>query len=381
MANDPRTGGNTEMPPPIYVIYHHECRDGFGAAWAAYKVLGHLTNSGNPVHYIPSKYGHRPPETDPDGCVYILDFSYNLETMNELFHRHSGRLTLLDHHKTAMDELQGEVPGCHFDMNRSGAVLAWNFFHPLKTLPPLLAYVQDRDLWQWKLPSSRQINAALQVSTLDFEVWSHLDLETLALQGEALLELVDRQVAEAVETAVVLEIAGIPVPAVKTQEYVSETAERLLAINPDAPFVVIYHESTDEDGNPVIKHSLRSTNGRADVSAVAQEPGRRRPRQRRRVRKPTKTNRAETHSIQQHSEPGAHMPPPQDNITSRHDGGDPPAGTGAGTDPGLLPPGARHPGPEPTGGQRRRDQPQPPQSLSGHLRPRRTRPRHAAGQD
>ena len=261
------------MPAPIYVIYHDECRDGFGAAWAAYKVLGHRKNTGNPVHYVPSRYGHSPPETDPDGYVYILDFSYNLETMNELFHRHSGRLTLLDHHKSAMEELQGKIPGCHFDMNRSGAVLAWNFFHPFKTLPPLLAYVQDRDLWQWKLPFSRQVSAALQVSTLDFEVWSHLDLETLALQGEALLEMVQQQVAEAVKAAEVLEIAGVSVPAVKTQELVSETAERLLAINPDAPFVVIYHESTDEDGNPVIKHSLRSTNGRADVSAVARSLG------------------------------------------------------------------------------------------------------------
>ena len=193
--------------------------------------------------------------------------------MNQLFQRHSGRLTLLDHHKSAMEELQGKVPGCHFDMTKSGAVLAWNFFHPFKTLPPLLAYVQDRDLWQWKLPHSRAINAALQVTPLDLEAWSNLDLETLTMQGEPLLELVERQVTEAVEEAVVLEIAGVPVPAVKTQELVSETAERLLAINPAAPFVVIYHESTDQDGNPVIKHSLRSTNGRADVSAIARSLG------------------------------------------------------------------------------------------------------------
>ena len=273
MANDTGTGRDIEMPAPTYVIYHDECRDGFGAAWAAYRALGHRTQTGNPVHYIPSKYGQQPPDTNPQGYVYILDFSYNLETMNELFHRQDGRLTLLDHHKTAMEELQGKVPGCHFNMNKSGAVLAWDFFHPFKTLPPLLAYVQDRDLWQWKLPLSRRINAALQVTPLDFELWSHLDLETLALQGEALLELVQRQVTAAVDRAVILEIAGVPVPGVETDDLVSETAERLLAMNPDAPFVVIYHQSTDQEGHPVMKHSLRSTNGRADVSAVARSLG------------------------------------------------------------------------------------------------------------
>ena len=61
------------MPAPIYVIYHDECRDGFGAAWAAFQALGHQKSTGNPVHYIPSKYGQRPTETDPDGYMYILD--------------------------------------------------------------------------------------------------------------------------------------------------------------------------------------------------------------------------------------------------------------------------------------------------------------------
>ena len=66
---------------PVYVIYHDQCPDGFGAAWAAFQALGYTTGNGSPVHYIPSRYGQKPPEMDPEGVVYILDFSYNLETM------------------------------------------------------------------------------------------------------------------------------------------------------------------------------------------------------------------------------------------------------------------------------------------------------------
>ena len=157
-----------EIIRPVYVIYHDQCPDGFGAAWAAFQALGYTTGNGSPVHYIPSRYGQKPPEMDPEGVVYILDFSYNLETMTKLWHRHGGRVTLLDHHKSAMEELQGQLPGCYFDMDRSGAAIAWGYFKPFERMPELLAYVQDRDLWRWELPDSRAVNAAIEVAPMDF---------------------------------------------------------------------------------------------------------------------------------------------------------------------------------------------------------------------
>ena len=80
---DSRGAGVREIIRPVYVIYHDQCPDGFGAAWAAFQALGYTTGNGSPVHYVPSRYGQRPPEMDPEGVVYILDFSYNLETMTE----------------------------------------------------------------------------------------------------------------------------------------------------------------------------------------------------------------------------------------------------------------------------------------------------------
>ena len=256
------------MSSPIYVIYHENCRDGFGAAWAAWTTLGHRTPNGNPVHYIPSNYGHPPPDTDPDGTVYILDFSYDLGTMTALHHRHNGRITLLDHHKSAMEELQGKVPGCHFAQDLSGAVMAWNFFHPFARLPKLLAYVQDRDLWKFELPRSRDINAALEAAPMDFDTWSALNLDELAAEGHILLGPRREAVDALAQAATTVTIDGVPVPAVETTELVSETGERLLQLHPEAPFAALWHRR--EDGT--VKFSLRSR-GDTDVAVIAQKYG------------------------------------------------------------------------------------------------------------
>lgn len=65
---------------------------------------------------------------------------------------------ILDHHKSAMDDLKNEA-GCFFDMSHSGAVLAWHYFFGLDTTPPLfLQLIQDRDLLRWDM---REMSEAL----------------------------------------------------------------------------------------------------------------------------------------------------------------------------------------------------------------------------
>ena len=127
------------MDRNIFVIYHHNCPDGFGAAYAAWLKFADRAT------YIPARYGDPSPEMPLNSTVYILDFSYPRDTVVGLSKHHE--LTLLDHHKTAQQSLTG-LPGCVFDLSASGAALAWQHFHPGRPMPLLLAYVQDRDLWQ-----------------------------------------------------------------------------------------------------------------------------------------------------------------------------------------------------------------------------------------
>jgi len=114
--------------------------------------------------------------------------------------QHAAQLIVLDHHVTAgarlleddavraaMDE-GGHV--LHFDMSHSGAVLAWQHFHAGEPVPELLRYVEDQDLWSWKLPQSEAVNATISSHPHTFETWEKLaatPTEELVRQGESIV--------------------------------------------------------------------------------------------------------------------------------------------------------------------------------------------------
>jgi oligoribonuclease NrnB/cAMP/cGMP phosphodiesterase (DHH superfamily) len=75
--------------------------------------------------------------------VYILDFSYDEETLRNLYKK--VEVVVLDHHKTAEKDLK-DLSFAKFDMNKSGAMMAWEYFHPEKEVPLMIRYIQDRDL-------------------------------------------------------------------------------------------------------------------------------------------------------------------------------------------------------------------------------------------
>lgn len=166
-------------------IYHANCADGFTAAWAA------RTHLGDKAQYIPASYGDTPPDvTGAD--VTIVDFSYKRPVLEEMAEA-AQSILVLDHHESAERELFGlplAAPtidqhelapriSAIFDMNRSGAQLAWDFFRPGygPKRPALIDYVADRDLWRFDLPSSRAINEAIGNLTFDFDGWSDLSID------------------------------------------------------------------------------------------------------------------------------------------------------------------------------------------------------------
>jgi len=84
---------------PDVMLYHANCADGFGAAWAAW------IKWGDAVDYRPVSYGQEPP-TDLSGKhVLIGDFSYKRDALAVLAET-TASLVILDHHKSAVDELQ-----------------------------------------------------------------------------------------------------------------------------------------------------------------------------------------------------------------------------------------------------------------------------------
>jgi oligoribonuclease NrnB/cAMP/cGMP phosphodiesterase (DHH superfamily) len=85
------------------------------------------------------------------------------------------RVIVLDHHKTAFEMFERPAVGnvsfdignctVHLDMDRSGATLALDHWKPrglTDAQQHLFLYVEDADLWRWKLPDSRQFHAGVQ---------------------------------------------------------------------------------------------------------------------------------------------------------------------------------------------------------------------------
>ncbi|MGB0911256.1 MAG: phosphoesterase [Nitrospirales bacterium] len=240
---------------PNVVLYHAECTDGFGAAWAVWKRFP-------TAKFIPVKHGDPPPDDLSDQHVVMVDFSYGRDVITAM-HEQTASLYILDHHVTAQAAL-ADLPFVHFDMEKSGAVLAWEWLHE-GAVPWLSHYIQDKDLWQWRLPNSREINAALSSYPFEFSVWDTLRQDVLEVEGRGILRhenvLIDKMVAE----AVMVEFEGKTVPAVYSPVLTSQIGERLAK---DNPFGVIWHQR-----NGRRYFSLRSRSGGVSVANIAARYG------------------------------------------------------------------------------------------------------------
>ena len=240
---------------PTVVLYHADCADGFGAAWALWKKYPD-------AHYLPVEHGQRPPSGLDKAHVVMVDFSYPREVIERLAES-TASFRILDHHVTAQAALAG-LPYAYFDMKKSGAVLAWEWAHP-EPVPWLLQYIQDKDLWKWQLPESREINAALASYPFDFQVWDGLTQDTLEVEGRAILRREDVLITKIVEESILVDFEGETVPAVYSPVMTSQIGERLCQ---GFPFCIIWHQ---RDGRRYF--SLRSKPGTVDVSAIAARHG------------------------------------------------------------------------------------------------------------
>jgi oligoribonuclease NrnB/cAMP/cGMP phosphodiesterase (DHH superfamily) len=254
------------MERPL-VIYHANCPDGFGAAVAAY--CHFRQNDAGPCDFVAASFGQPPPEVT-GRQVYILDFSYARQVLKTMC-RSAQAVTILDHHLSAEQDLTGlerEHANLRviFDMDKSGAVLTWEFFH--QTPPPLLLLlIQDRDLWRFALEGTNDLYAALQARPFDFQAWAALidggELPaSLFAEGEAINRYRREMIALHRDKAVIGTIDGYQVPIVNCY---NEIASDLLGeLAEDHPFAAGYQDQGNQR-----KWSLRSSASGADVAEIA----------------------------------------------------------------------------------------------------------------
>ncbi len=194
-------------PNPLVLYHGRSCPDGFAAALAAWlyyegkaEFLGLDHGDIKSVDDLPALSGR---------AVYILDFSFSPEILRGIEER-ATKLVMLDHHKSAAEKLTGFSCRCgvvHFDMSKSGARLAWEFFQSDKPVPDLVRFVEDRDIWAWQYPESKGFLAALDMERFDFVRWAEIamfspvQLTSFMARGAAMDEKFSKLAADIAEGA------------------------------------------------------------------------------------------------------------------------------------------------------------------------------------
>lgn len=259
------------------IIYHANCADGFTSNWVAHHALlkqwrGSDISEGSPspvIECVPMHYKQPPPDVT-DKEVYICDFSFPRQILLEMKSKASA-LVVLDHHQTAKEDLEG-LDFCIFDMGRSGAAITWDYFSFRDNILPverhwLVDYVQDRDLWHWKLPNSREVCDAISCRPFTFEAWDEMASKSasqLAAEGSAVGKYRDNITKVHIERAYITKLDGFEVPAVNasTLDY-SEIANIL---SRGYPFAVAWSYL----GEGLFRYSLRATSD-CNVAAIAKK--------------------------------------------------------------------------------------------------------------
>lgn len=284
-----------------YVLYHGNCFDGMASAWAASKFFQNemewgRRNKHGVVSYIPVLHGAEIPMMEPDSTVYIVDFSYPGNTLHSLLEvmRH---VYVIDHHKTAEQSLgefyntltdfeREEKFHMVFDMEKSGARLTWEFFFPDHEAPPLVLYVEDRDLWRFKLPQSEAINAFIQSYPMDLVNYDELSsqlgasmsneeslLENCAEMGRAIARYKATMTAKMCESPRMVTLydvsgKGHHVPVVNASMLFSECGDYLCKAHPESPFAAYYFDR----GDGIRQWGMRGR-GTFDTTIVAKHYG------------------------------------------------------------------------------------------------------------
>lgn len=260
------------MKKSTLVVYHKNCPDGFGAALAAWLVFG------DQAEYWAADYNAEELPDVRGKEVYVLDYSFEPEVLHAL-ELQCKSLTLLDHHKSAKEKFHGYRCLCAkltFDMNRSGARMAWEHFHPEKPVPYLIERIEDRDLWRWKHEDSTAFLARLDCEPWSFERWAEILQKTETpngrqqwlTEGRVLNLQTEKMLADAIEKAQPCVFRGIPGLMLNCAqpELVSELGNRL------AQKSTTYGLVWSLNDPHLLKISLRSV-APFDVSVLAAQLG------------------------------------------------------------------------------------------------------------
>lgn len=263
-----------------HIIYHDNCIDGFGAAFIAARAL---ESKGEDYVLIPARYNnswsHYLSLTQPEDTIYILDFSFDPESIEEICAIHK-EVVWLDHHKSAIDawDVDGRVVPDNLELvldnSRSGTGITFDWFYSSTIRPMWVNWVEDRDLWKFQYgEASKQFHAVISSHPREIPIWQTLlavgsydDYETLLREGEAILRAHKQRVKEIADgSAVPIVIDGQKGFAANCNGYFASDVGHELAER-SGTFGATWYQNESGD----IKWSLRAaSNNKVDVAKIA----------------------------------------------------------------------------------------------------------------
>lgn len=248
---------------PTLVIYHKDCPDGFGAAWAAWRKFG------SRAEYVGMEPRGVPKVSFRNRTVYVVDNSINAKDVRRI-ERLAKRLVVIDHHESSAADVKAAKEHV-FDLAHSGAVLAWRHFHPNMPVPRLLNYVEDVDLWRFKLPNVHAITNSVYMEPFAFPGWSRVAraLETgkgraaFIAKGNVIRAYKNELVMKVLDKAEPVRFAGHTVLAVNSslKQLTSNVGHELCLKKP--PFSIVWYIERGQ-----LHVSLRA-DGKANVARIA----------------------------------------------------------------------------------------------------------------
>lgn len=147
------------------IVFYHDDLDGFTGAWAAWKKLKDKANYilinydedvGNEMLQLKGKE------------IYFIDCSFKIQEMLNLASK--NKVILIDHHFSSKKKAN-LLPGSVFDDKHSAAFLSWKYFQDGKKAPLIVRYVEDYDIWKFKMPHSKELTTVLNLRSFNFKVW------------------------------------------------------------------------------------------------------------------------------------------------------------------------------------------------------------------
>lgn len=246
------------------VFYHHNCPDGFSAAWVLWKKFKNKAEYRWLDYHAPFNYDFH------NKTIYFVDVvpdEPNLERLAQ-----NNRIIIIDHHISSQ-HLLPLANDYSFSLDHCAAVLTWHYLFPRKKMPNLLKYIEDVDLWKFRQPSSKYVNAAIQLKEFEFKEWSKVakDLEEVSSrkkyvsEGKLIIKYQDKMINKIVSRAKPVMLDGQEGLAVNSSVLVSEIGNALLENR--CSLAIIWFATKNK-----IKVSLRSK-GDVDVAKIGEKYG------------------------------------------------------------------------------------------------------------